>query len=707
MTAWLWNKFGEGFLKTVAGGVWQGVQWAEAASRYRQTLYAQYKHIQIFGQAEPVPLEGIFTHVRVLDKPSALHRYDLRQLQATTNGDTREVYDLLREKNRKRSQALDGLALVQQPDQQRLLILGKPGAGKTTFLKYLTLQATKPQPRLDRLPILLTLREWDQVGGYDALMAFIAQQFEACAFPKPQPVIEGLLRYSNVALVLFDGLDEIPCADAQRDKAIAAIRDFSRRYPQAQVIVTCRVAAEDYTFQGFNYLEIADFNAGQTHAFVRKWFQAEPDTAEEFWEDFNAPENAGLRELGQTPLLLTLLCLAYDETLAFPQRRADLYTEALDALIKKWDRSRKIRRDVIYKHLPPQRKHQLFARLAAQAFEEGQYVFPQHVLEARIAAYLEHLPAAKDAPPPEGEIVLRAIEAQHGIFVERARDLHTFAHLTFQEYYTARYVVDSVASGDADAIRRLLAHAREDRWQEVIRITVSLLDNADTFFNHFLDALAALVEPHRQIVEFLTWAARKAGGVDAPYRPAAIRSFYISFALDRDHVRDFACALDRAHDFVRVRERERARALNRARAFELALARARDFELARARDFDLDQALARVRAFDLHLDQALARARELSQALNLPALSTALAALTLPTADDPIEAWATFAAELHALMIEHRDIGHDWEFTLEQAQALERYFYAAELLVDCLDVAYVTDREAILDRLLLPPDSTG
>jgi hypothetical protein len=53
-------------------------------------------------------------------------------------------------------------------------------------------------------------------------------------------------------------------------------------------------------------------------------------------------------------------------------------------------------------------------------------------------------------------------------------------------------------------------------------------------------------------------------------------------------------------------------------------------------------------------------------------------------------------------MIEHRDIGHDWNFTEEQSQTLNRYLYATHLLVECLDVAYVTDREAIEDRLLRP-----
>lgn len=54
-------------------------------------------------------------------------------------------------------------------------------------------------------------------------------------------------------------------------------------------------------------------------------------------------------------------------------------------------------------------------------------------------------------------------------------------------------------------------------------------------------------------------------------------------------------------------------------------------------------------------------------------------------------------------MIEHRDIGHDWEFDREQARHLRDYLSATVLLVECLDLAMATDRAAIEDTLLLPP----
>jgi len=38
------------------------------------------------------------------------------------------------------------------------------------------------------------------------------------------------------------------------------------------------------------------------------------------------------------------------------------------------------------------------------------------------------------------EAVLKSIEAQHGLLVERA-EIYSFSHLTFQEYFTARNFV--------------------------------------------------------------------------------------------------------------------------------------------------------------------------------------------------------------------------------------------------------------------------
>lgn len=71
--------------------------------------------------------------------------------------------------------------------------------------------------------------------------------------------------------------------------------------------------------------------------------------------------------------------------------------------------------------------------------------------------------------------VLRSIEAQHGLLVERARGIYSFSHLTFQEYFTAKHFVDSSGS---QALENLANHITESRWREVFLLTAEMMPNA-------------------------------------------------------------------------------------------------------------------------------------------------------------------------------------------------------------------------------------
>jgi predicted NACHT family NTPase len=64
-----------------------------------------------------------------------------------------------------------------------------------------------------------------------------------------------------------------------------------------------------------------------------------------------------------------------------------------------------------------------------------------------------------------------------------------------------------------------------------------------------------------------------------------------------------------------------------------------------------------------------------------------------------------WSAQWRQVMIEHRNIGHDWQFTQAQKEKLQQYYDANRLLVDCLNSdCYVTKatRQYIEDTLLLP-----
>jgi hypothetical protein len=104
-----------------------------------------------------------------------------------------------------------------------------------------------------------------------------------------------------------------------------------------------------------------------------------------------------------------------------------------------------------------------------------------------------------------------------------------------------------------------------------------------------------------------------------------------------------------------------------------------------------------------HPKESLNVALDLARRLNIETLVNALEELKIPEVWPGCKDWCDFHDKLKALIVQERDFAHGWEFSTEQRRSLDSYITATHLLVECLDVAYVTDREGIEDRLLRPP----
>ncbi len=127
--------------------------------------------------------------------------------------------------------------------------------------------------------------------------------------------------------------------------------------------------------------------------------------------------------------------------------------------------------------------------------------------------------------------VLKSIELQHGLLVERAREIYSFSHLTFQEYFTARQIaICSHPQVLETALQQLVSQITEKRWREVFLLTVEMLRNANYLVELMKQQIEQLVAEDRQIQAILSWATQKSRSANAPYKQAAIRAFYITLA---------------------------------------------------------------------------------------------------------------------------------------------------------------------------------
>lgn len=660
--------------------------------------------MRVLDMEQPITIDSIYTTVNILEKLTGNQRRSIEQLLEGCNFEDFDRFSL----GRVQQKRIPGLEAVQKHD--KLLILGKPGAGKTTFLKWLALQCQAGQLYKNHIPIFVSLKEFAEASGRPSLIEFIAKQFAECGIENPEIVKKILL--AGRSLILLDGLDEVRAEDQNR--VLRTIQQTSLQFDGNQFVMTCRIAAKEYTFESFTEVEVADFDTEQIADFAYKWFQhKDPTKATEFPKALKA--HRGLQELATNPLLLTLLCLVYGEQAGFPANRAELYKEGLDVLLKKWDGKRNIMRDVVYKQLSLNRKEDLLSQIAFNAFTRSEYFFKQRFVEEEIQDYIRNLPNANLDPETlqlDREAVLKSIESQHGLLVERARGIYSFSHLTFQEYFTARQIEKS--EGD---FKEIVCHVTEKRWREVFLLTVGMLRNADKFLLAMKREIDGILGKDEKLQQLLTWVEQKSWSTKASYKPAAIRAFYLdltlalalNLALDfaRDRDRDFALdrdlALNIALNLDLNLDRALDRALDRDLAYDLNFARARDLALNidRARDLTLDRALDRA------LDFARARARDPKLKQKLQQLKS-----QLPSTENREhfrQWWKTngqdWSERLRTVMIQHRNIGHNWQLTTTQKQLFNQYYEANRLLVACLNSdCYVSRevREEIEATLLLP-----
>ena len=470
---WVWNKFQDDVISSVKRAKkrdWESFQWEEAAENYADRIKDSCGRAFILGVGDK-PLENIYTYVTVLEKLTAQQRY---------GQDVLEEFFLKRYISDSENESKSGLDLIQ--NGQDYFILGKPGAGKTTFLKSIALKAVNGElyeaKEEKRLPIFLFLREHADSGK--SLFQSIEAELQICGFPDVPRFVESLLD-SGRAVLLLDGLDEVKKEDDIRKNVIRDIIKLRRKYPQTQVIITCRVADTDYEFQEINHLEIADFNDGQIQVFLKNWFE-EDKFSESCWEQLQKDGSSGLLELARSPLLLTLLALSYEDSGEFPPNRVEIYESAIDALLKKWDAKRTVVRDKLYKDLTPKQKQRMFAHVAYDRFLAKDFIPKQSILSNLLAGYVKQVPNTPE--DPDGDEILASVAANHGIFVERSQRLWSFAHLTFHEFFTAKHIESNAKHG---ALEGMFEHIEDTQWREVFLMTASLLDSQDAedFFELF------------------------------------------------------------------------------------------------------------------------------------------------------------------------------------------------------------------------------
>jgi predicted NACHT family NTPase len=663
---------------------------------HAEKIQAQCGTLHLLDIARPINLNDLYIDVNILEQITNQRLLEITNLQKF-NASEFDRFGL----GKIQQERVWGLEAVIK--YCHLMVLGKPGSGKTTFLKSLAISCIQGVFQPDCLPIFISLKnlaEDIRSRSQISILNYLHENLINSEVSEQELVT--ILAHGRV-LILLDGLDEVTGEDC--DKLITKIHSFIDKFYKNKIVTTCRIAAQNYQFPGFTEVEIADFTKPQIGAFVQKWFLSVAKNppadakalASKFMQKLEIAENLQILELAATPILLNLTCLVFQCIQDFPVNRAELYKQGLDLLLVRWDEARGIKRDQAYRNLSLLHKIKLLSHLAAITFTQEDYFLSETKIRQLIADYLRHLPQGTndaDALDLESGAILQAIEVQHGLLIERARGVYSFSHLTFQEYFTAREIA---VNANTQTLQELVNHCTEKRWREVFLLSVGMLQSADHLLELIQQKVDILAVANLKLQKFLNWVGQKSRAVITSYHPASVRAFYFTIALPPEY------PLARNQNLAISLDGRLAGNLVGDLALDLALNHALGVSLAITADIFFQRFFALSLALDLeHLLE------------NSPDLQTALQELKdeLPSLNhgrQVLKMWwqthgQTWAEKLRILMICDRQIGYDWQFSQEEWQDLQQYWEATKLLLDCLNSAAVVTpslRDSIEKSLFL------
>lgn len=353
--------------------------------------------------------------------------------QAFETGETGTVANLL----------LDDMGGVPMPAEQvfasndRLMILGAPGAGKTTLMRNRALEMAQaylenPNSRL-RVPLLISARILHGTGFAISLHDYVGALAHYCEteldIKVDEDELEACLRTGAIEL-LVDGLDEL---GLDWNHSVGQLSDLFRTMPKLRGVVSSRPAALTVRFPDFVAYTIADLSIAQIQQVLDGMAPDQPQVAATFERALaHAPH---LASLARTPLLLRIMLALLRESGVLPASKAVLFSSAIDVMLARWDKRRRmgpseqaeLRRSDIYA---------VHGSAAALMFEDGRASIDRYELGQIVNAMLN--PNLRFGPGIE------EILTSNGLFTESVEGQFSFVHKAFTEYFTAWFYRDNL-----------------------------------------------------------------------------------------------------------------------------------------------------------------------------------------------------------------------------------------------------------------------
>lgn len=388
-------------------------------------------------------------------------------------------------------------------NSSKYIILGGPGSGKSSLLRFLAMDLLKEEPQIESLshhwgkflPIWVPFALWTKLiakseSTSPSLSTLIHNWLESSDEGALWPLIQKALDDVRI-LLLVDGVDEWTSKSAAKI-ALDRLRVFIQQRNIPAIITSRPHGFELLGMQemGWQQGQLSNFSRAQQKQLSRIWFAhwykiqqskgqiphdvdllKKSDTDNElFFEEID--NSTDLEQLAKVPLLLGLLIYHNFYNAQLPQSRFKAYKSLVEHLITKHPSRRKTIASITSEpsDFTDDEIQWILAHLAFHVHENVQNGMLSHedvvdIVVNGLADENGKFGFPKHQARKESESIIELCTRNLGILVEGSPSDVRFYHRSFQEYLASLYL-SSLPLEDQYAI--VNNHCTDPQWREVI-----------------------------------------------------------------------------------------------------------------------------------------------------------------------------------------------------------------------------------------------
>ncbi|BAY10565.1 HEAT repeat domain-containing protein [Calothrix sp. NIES-2098] len=337
--------------------------------------------------------------------------------------------------------------------ENHVLLVGKPGSGKSTALARLLLEEAEKAKSLGDsgcIPVLVELRQ------YTTSVLDLIQNFLHRHGLYIDVKIKTLLR-NRQFLLLVDGVNELPNDEARRE-----LKTFRENHPKTPMIFTTRDLGVGGDLGIEQKLEMQPLTEEQMQQFIRAYLT---ETGEEMLQRLGER----LRSFGETPLLLWMLCELFQHTNDIPPNLGLVFRQFTQFYVGK------IKDDVrVVEELRGWWKQSLealaFTIMQGETPTELRVIIDRLEAEEILTKFLE---GKVDYPPTRAKELLKDLLKHHLIQISSNEKIE-FRHQLIQEYYAAECLLQKLPHISNEKLKR--DYLNYLKWTEPLALMLALVE---------------------------------------------------------------------------------------------------------------------------------------------------------------------------------------------------------------------------------------